>query len=319
MRSSDYEAVREMTYNPLEVCERILRERAASRPITTHPLISRARETRARDSYQRSSPDRWEFNEIKYRPVCSRSDLLGAFALLQNRYEAAGLAESMPSRTSMPSIRMMPYHGWYQSQVFVAAMGRRIVGTVTLIRDGQNCLPISENYRREIQSARAIGRVGEITSLAVDPVHPKPTEVFGQLTRLLTFFARYHRMDYLAATVHPRHAKFYQNAMGFRVIGDEIQCDHVAGKPGVAVLGSVNNASDYRDRWKDYYFTGRFTRDKLLPRPMTIREFYHCHSLVEQQRLDKEAGLDYLGANYPSTRCSAYENGGLLGASGLTV
>lgn len=286
MQSLDYGAVLNRSHSQTDVCDENSMGRAVVRPI-----INGSPDARIRYRDQGPPDDPRQQNEIKYRPVCCRSDLLGAFALLQNRYEAAGLAESLPSRANLPSIRMMPFHGWRQSQVFVAAIGRRIVGTVTLVRDGRFTIPISENYGREISTARASGVVAEITSLAVDPVHPKPTEIFGQLTRSLMFFARHHGVDLLAATVHPRHAKFYQNAMGFRVIGDEIRCDHVGGKPGVAVLGSVNEESNYRERWRDYYFTGKFSRENMQPRPMTLRELWHCRSLLEQQRLDSETGL----------------------------
>ncbi|TWU19981.1 N-acyl amino acid synthase FeeM domain-containing protein [Allorhodopirellula heiligendammensis] len=220
--------------------------------------------------------------EIEYRLACSRSDFLGAFELLQTRYLEAGLADCTAGACR---IRMMPYHRWEQSQVFVAEAQERIVGTVTLVRDGRYDLPICDNYEREILAAREIGRVGEITSLAVDPVHPKPAEVFGQLTRILTFYARYHGMDFLAATVHPRHAKFYQHAMGFQVIGDEVQCRQVCGNPGVAVLGAVNDRSKYRRRWQDYYFDGVFPRSEMHPRPITADEHSYCHSLVDQANL----------------------------------
>ncbi|TWT56268.1 N-acyl amino acid synthase FeeM domain-containing protein [Allorhodopirellula solitaria] len=225
-------------------------------------------------------------DQICYRAVQSRSDLLGAFGLLQERYESAGLAEPASNCVDERRIRMMPFHGWRQSQVFIAALGDRIVGTVTLICDGRYNLPIAQHYRDEIKAARKMGRVGEITSLAVDPVHPKPAEIFGQLTRLLTFFARVQRMDFLAATVHPRHAKFYCNAMGFQLIGEEVQCHHVAGNPGVAVLGSVNDESKYRKRWRDYYFSGSFGETDLQARPMAVNEFRECQAMTEQALLD---------------------------------
>lgn len=244
-----------------------------------------------RSYYERSAvehPDPYSRDSICYRPVRSRSDLMNAFRLLQQRYEATGLAPATPNQGNSSYIRMMPYHGWLQSQVFVAAIGERIIGTVTLVLDGEHDLPMAEYFPDEIRAAREIGNVGEITSLAVDPVHPKSAEIFGQLTRILTFFARHHRMDFLAATVHPRHAEFYQHAMGFQLIGDEIRCDQVGGKPGVAVLGNVNDQSKYRKRWQDYYFSGNFPVYLMEPRFMSSDEFRDCQSVVDQQRLHTE-------------------------------
>lgn len=237
---------------------------------------------------QSELPDPVGHDRIVCRPVHSRSDLMDAFRLLQQRYEATGLAEATPRGPIAGYIRMRPYHGWTQSQVFVATIQEQVVGTVTLILDGEFDLPMSEYFPREIRAARQKGKVCEIASLAVDPVHPKPTEVFGQLTRVLTFFARYHAMDSHVATVHPRHAKFYRHAMGFEIIGDEIQCQQVGGKPGVAVIGSVNDSTKYRKRWEDYYFTGSFPPDHMQARPMTSEEFRACQSVVDQQSLHAE-------------------------------
>ncbi len=228
--------------------------------------------------------------EIEYRLACSRSDFLGAFELLQTRYRDTGLTEAFAGDENACRIRMMPYHRWQQSQVFVAAIGERIIGTVTLISAGRFPLPIADYYRREIEASCVGGKVGEITSLAVDPLHTKPTEVFGELTRLLTFFARYQGDQSLAAIVHPRHAKFYQHAMGFQVIGDEVRCHQVCGKPGVAILGSVNDRSRYRKRWQSYYFDGGIPRKNIQPRPISEAEYWYCNSLVEQANLHPKIG-----------------------------
>lgn len=222
---------------------------------------------------------------IEYRLACSRSDFIGAFELLQRRYQDAGLAASCGNQVGACRIRMMPYHRWVQSQVFVAAAGERIIGTVTLISAGQFDLPILDYYQTEIKANRAVGRISEITSLAVDPTHAKPTEVFGELTRRLYFFARYQGADSVAAIVHPRHAKFYQHAMGYQAIGDEVQCRQVCGEPGVGVLGSVNDKSKYRKRWQDYYFSGALSRDEMHPRPIAADEYSYCSSLADQANL----------------------------------
>ena len=225
--------------------------------------------------------------EIEYRLACSRSDFLGAFELLQTRYLEAGLADCTAGACR---IRMMPYHRWEQSQVFVAVLGERVIGTITLVSEGAFNLPIVDYYSHEINASRAGGSVSEIASLAVDPSHTKPTEVFGQLTRLLMFFARNQGAQSLAAIVHPRHAKFYQHAMGFQVIGDEVRCRQVGGKPGVAVLGSVNDRSQYRERWQGHYFEGGYSNECIQPRPISEKEYFYCYSLVEQAKLMAGSG-----------------------------
>lgn len=217
------------------------------------------------------------------RTCRTREDYVAAFTLIQRRYHAIGLV--LDSDVSM---RIMPYHLSPASQVFVAERGSEVVGTITLIQDSDDGLPMDGGYPDSIQRLRQTGkRVGEIASLAIAPTQSSPAEVFVRITKLLTFFARKQDLQYLAAIVHPRHAKFYRHAMGCQSIGEEREIETVGGNPGIPMYGNINDPSRYHTRWRDDYFVGDYLAQELLPVPMSETDceyFYARANAVEFER-----------------------------------
>ena len=206
-------------------------------------------------------------NAIKptFSTARNRADLLAAFVLLQQRYRQAGLASD-----DQGNLRIMPYHFCKATQVFVARMLKEVIGTVTLVGESEQPLPMLRAYPElACRLKRCCGRIGEVTSLAISSHWSSKGEVFLGLTRLLTFFARHHQLDHLVAIVHPRHANFYRLAMGFEIIGDAKPCDSVGGSLGVAVVGSVNNRHCYRQPWQNVFFAGRYDQACLAAKPMS--------------------------------------------------
>lgn len=209
-----------------------------------------------------------------------RDDLEQSFRLLQSRYRESGL-----THVSRQPMRILSCHLWDSTQVFVAEQDGRIVGTVTLVMDGHRGLPIADLYPREIAELRrtSVG-IGEITSLAVRSSESSHRgAVFAELTRLLTFFARGEGLDALVAVVHPRHGKFYQRAMGFRVQGQVKGCQIVGGRPGIAVMGSIVDPSGYRPRWRRHYFDGSFGADLLRHRPISPLDRHYFQQVATSQ------------------------------------
>lgn len=203
---------------------------------------------------------------VTYRTARDRADLIGAFKLLQQRYAEAGLSSAQG-----PTMRVLPYHLWPETQMMIACQHDKVIGSISLTRDGnREGVPMESTYGDTIRSLRAQGyRLGEVCSLSVDsPQRVSSGELFGQLTRLMMFHARHVDLDYIVAVVHPRHAKFYQRAMGFKTIGGLTRYQQVGGQPGIAILGHAKDRSSYRPRWQRHYFEGHFAAEDLQPRPV---------------------------------------------------
>jgi hypothetical protein len=227
---------------------------------------------------------------VLYRLARSRSDFEGAFRILQQRYAECGLTPNAGAR-----LRVMPYHFWPSTQVFVALDQDCVIGSVSLVRDEQSHgLPMESTYQEAVGRLRADGLlVGEVCCLCVGSKKSCSSgELFAGLTRIMMFHARHMGLDALVAVVHPRHGKFYRHAMGFSEIGGLSAYRQVGGQPGVPILGQVNDDSRYRDRWKRNYFVGDFTAEELRPHPMSMidREYFRRHlSSTPQQRLRRSA------------------------------
>ena len=213
----------------------------------------------------------------------ARSEYEGAFELLHRRYLDAGLTPDCDRR-----LRVLPYHLAPSTQVFVAKQRGLVICCVSLVRvacsGGLSCgLPMDQWFASKLEYDRRAGRsIAEACSLAVDLRGPWSTgEVFGQLTRIMMFFARRSGVDKLVAMVHPRHAAFYRRAMGFSVIGKPKKCDLVDGKPGIPIIGSVNAAQLYRPRWRKFYFDGDFEPHELTPRYLSPSDTAYFASHVD--------------------------------------
>ncbi len=97
------------------------------------------------ESSQKTLRDR-----VTYRAARSRSDFEGAFRILQQRYSESGLTRNFGAK-----LRVMPYHLWVDTQVFVAVYQDRVIGSVSLVRDGgEHGLPMESTYKESIEGLR---------------------------------------------------------------------------------------------------------------------------------------------------------------------
>ena len=224
-------------------------------------------------------------SRVTYRAATHRDDYEGAFRILQTRYLDSGL-----TRDTAAQVRVMPYHFWPQTQVFIAVDDHRVIGSVSLVRDSQeHGLPMESTYRDSINRLRSTPlRLAEVCCLCVGAEKSYSSgELFSGLTRIMMFHARFSRVDSLVAVVHPRHGKFYRAAMGFAEIGGLASYRQVAGQPGVPILGSVNDQTKYRLRWRQNYFVGQFTDEQL-----------RAHTMSE---IDREYFRQQVANNFPGT------------------
>ncbi|MEE2937381.1 MAG: hypothetical protein VYA84_15445 [Planctomycetota bacterium] len=213
-----------------------------------------------------SDEQRPGWQEIEFRLAQTRLELYASFRLLQQRYSAAGLS------TERQPIRIEPFHFWRQSQVFVALKNGQVVGCLTLVRPGPFGMP-SEHSHPEMLGFVPVGSaVGEVTSFAIaknSGLHS--LDIFLGLTQLVQRFGIHNHVEYIFAVVHPRHARFYERAIGFQVIGEELPCERVEGSPGLALIVKLDANDACRSQWQDSYDPKKIANDSadLQPRSMT--------------------------------------------------
>ncbi len=163
-------------------------------------------------------------------------EIEAALHLVYQAYLETQLIEPNPYE-----LRITKYHLLPTTNIFLACDNNEVVGTLTLIRDGECGLPMEEAYHDVIAERRARGlRVAEVSCLA-DSGYGKSNmlSVVVQLMSHMAQFALRHEVDQFVIAVHPHHVGFYQRFAGFEVIGDE-RCYHsVCDNPAVALAGDL--------------------------------------------------------------------------------
>ena len=170
-------------------------------------------------------------NDFRPRIACDKANRIAAFRLTYENYLGKGLIQPNPHR-----LRVTQHHLLPTTTVFNSVRAGQVIGTVSLIGDGELGLPMECIYSAEIEAAREQGlHIAEGSSLAVANADFKTfLPMFVELLRLMTQFARAKGMDQLWIAVHPKHARFYQRFMGFQQVGELKEYPSVQNAPAVA-------------------------------------------------------------------------------------
>lgn len=129
--------------------------------------------------------------------------------------------------------------------LIVQDKAKKVVGTVTMIFDGEFSIPAKSIYHHEILSLRASReKIVEISRLAIDQDHRNAKEILAILFNYLYIFS-FHVKKYTCLTieVNPRHKEFYRSMLGFEVIGSEKPCPNVQNAPAILLYNSLNGSA----------------------------------------------------------------------------
>lgn len=188
-----------------------------------------------------------------------------AFRLLYRAYVAADL--STPNRFSM---RVTKYHLLPDSPLFVARLNDNIESTVTMVLDSKEGLPIDAVYPEQMEILRRFNvKCAEMCCLADRRNNlSKGIESVIGMTRLALHYAIKEEVACLLLLAHPRHAKFYKRAMGFKAIDKVRSCPYVRGFPAEPLMLNLNEIREHRPKLYDRYFEAPVGRRELVHEPM---------------------------------------------------
>lgn len=214
------------------------------------------------DEVQAASQD-----EITYRIAKTQYERAAAFNLVYEAYVETGLIEANRFR-----MRVTPFHLLPTTNIFIAVCRDEVIGTVSLIGDGDLGLPMDCIYDGEVNALRDAGySLGEVSCLAHRRQHVKQTlPLFVQMTRLMAQHARHSGMDQFLIAVHPRHAQFYMRFMGFEQIGDERSFPSVRNNPAVACALNFPRIDVERPACYNQFFGTPIPTHELQPAPMNL-------------------------------------------------
>ncbi len=188
---------------------------------------------------------------VRCRPAESREDFREAFRLLYRQYFAAGLSRANPTH-----MRIAPHQLSPQCETIVVERNANIVGTLSMIGDGEKKLPLEKYFPKEIDSLRQQGlKLIEVGCLASeDEASRTPSNVYAALTRATIQHANAGGYDRMIAAVHPRHCKLYERGMGFQRVSEAVRCNMVEGNLAVCVIGNPREPSAFQQPWREIFF-----------------------------------------------------------------
>jgi hypothetical protein len=147
-------------------------------------------------------------------------ELVAADSLVRSRYSARGYAMLEADSAAAPATPA--------PVTLLARAGGRLLGTLTVRRDGPGGLLAEGSYAEEVRTLRAAGhRLGEVVKLAtVEGTHW--TTALDALVRSAYLLTRVvYGLSDVIIEVNPRHAGFYRRVYGFVEAGGRRLCDRV--------------------------------------------------------------------------------------------
>ena len=200
-------------------------------------------------------------DELQTSLVSERRELHAALKLVYEAYLETQLIQ--PNAYEMRATR---YHLLPTTDVFVATRSDSLLGTLTLVRDGEYGLPMEDVYADEVNSRRDAGVVVAEVSCLADNGHGKTNmlSVVVQLMSHMAQFARRQGVDELLIAVHPHHVGFYERFIGFEVIGGQKTYSAVCDKPAIALALDLNAMPVRHPRAYQRFFGQPFAEEELV-------------------------------------------------------
>ncbi len=179
---------------------------------------------------------------LQLRIAESKEDLEACFALLHDSYVASGFMKPDPS-----GLRVTMWHALPTTTTLAAYWDGRVVGTLSLIRDGVFGFPLQSVFNLEAVRA-AGGQVAEASALAVHPRFRRTggTILFPLMKFMYEYCTEYFDTRHLVIAVNPSHIEMYESLLLFRrlQVAEVESYDFANGAPAVGATLDLGLAPD---------------------------------------------------------------------------
>ena len=161
----------------------------------------------------------------------TRDELEGCFGLLHDAYVAAGFMKPDPS-----GLRVTIYHALPTTTTLCAKVDGRVVGTLSLIRDGVFGFPLQSAFDLSAVRSKS-GQIAEISALAVHPDYRKTGGwiLFPLMKFMYEYCTRYFDTRHLVIAVNPDKIELYESLLFFQRLQAAVvdRYDFANGAPAV--------------------------------------------------------------------------------------
>jgi len=172
----------------------------------------------------------------------TQDELEACFRILHDSYVAAGFMQPDPS-----GLRVTAYHALPTTTTLCAKFDGRVVGTLSMIRDGVFGFPLQSVF--DLSRLRAnVGNIAELSALAIDPAFRKTGgKILFPLMKFMYEYAReYFDTRHIVIAVNPNKIELYESLLFFqRLQGSTVdRYDFANGAPAVGAALDLANAPD---------------------------------------------------------------------------
>jgi hypothetical protein len=260
--------------------------------------------------------DKYNIRNMQYKVASSKNELEQAYSLVYKTY----LASKLTRKYRCP-LRLSAFNALPSTTTFISKLGRKIVGTVTLIPDSEIGIPMDKIYKKEVDAIRRPGRkIAEAGMLgtardffvpgAFSLLNAKKMIFLFKLFKLLVDYALSHaELTDLCIAVHPKHARLYE-FLKFRRIGKLKYYSSVNKKPAVALHLDLVNVRNVRLKSKissltqNLYklFFGTSTPKQVLQKKYIFSEKDLRYFFVEKSNIFNkitQKQIEYIKSCYP--------------------
>lgn len=188
----------------------------------------------------------------------SQEELEACFALLHDAYVGAGFMKPDPS-----GLRVTIYHALPTTTTLCAKVDGRVVGTLSLIRDGVFGFPMQSAF--DLTQVRAMpGQIAEVSALAIHPEFRRTGGwiLFPLLKFMYEYCTRYFDTRHLVIAVNPDKIELYESLLFFRRLAAQPvdRYDFANGAPAVGATLDLQAAYAQFER----VYAGRGQRRDLF-------------------------------------------------------
>ena len=205
-------------------------------------------------------PQSWRFALYRAMVVCdpapdprlelkiaeTQDELEACFRILHDSYVAAGFMKPDPS-----GLRVTIYHALPTTTTLCAKWDGRVVGTISIIREGVFGFPLQSVF--DLTGLRTKGgNITEVSSLAVDPSFRKTGGmVMFPLMKFMREYSKfYFDTRHLVIAVNPNRIEMYESLLCFeRLQSCEVDnYDFANGAPAVGATLDLQHADERTER-----------------------------------------------------------------------
>ncbi|WP_284615928.1 N-acyl amino acid synthase FeeM domain-containing protein [Aquabacterium humicola] len=254
----------------------------------------------------------------------TQDELEACFALLHDAYVASGFMQPDAS-----GLRVTAYHALPTTTTLCAKIHGRVVGTLSLVREGVFGFPMQSAF--DLSAVRAKqGRIAEVSALAIHPDYRATGGriLFPLMKFMYEYCTAYFDVRHLVIAVNPNKIELYESLLFFERLqaAPVARYDFANGAPAV---GATLDLAAARERFKAVY-GGRperrnlhryFVENRLANIRLPARRYHTTNdpvmteALIEHFFMRRTSAFAALDARKQLLLRSLYELDALTGAA----